>query len=54
MEQVQLMIREGVLGDIVELRGRGKEDRRGGGEDLMVLGTHIMDLMRMCGGEPSS
>ena len=54
MEQVQLMIREGVLGDIVELRGRGKEDRRGGGEDLMVLGTHIMDLMRMCGGEPWS
>jgi hypothetical protein len=25
------------------MRGRGKEDARGGGQDLMVLGTHIMD-----------
>ncbi|MBN1126657.1 MAG: Gfo/Idh/MocA family oxidoreductase [Sedimentisphaerales bacterium] len=45
-------IREGLLGDILELRGRGKEDRRGGGEDLMVLGTHIMDLMRFFAGDP--
>jgi predicted dehydrogenase len=43
---------EGMLGDILELRGRGKEDRRGGGEDLMVLGTHIMDLMRFFAGDP--
>ncbi len=43
---------EGLLGDIVELRGRGKEDRRGGGEDLMVLGTHVMDLMRFFAGDP--
>ena len=40
------LIREGKLGDIVELRGNGKEDPRGGGEDMMVLGTHIFDLMR--------
>jgi len=44
-------IDEGMLGDILELRGRGKEDRRGGGEDLMVLGTHIMDLMRFFAGD---
>lgn len=25
--------------------GRGKCDARGGGEDLIVLGTHILDLM---------
>jgi predicted dehydrogenase len=43
---------DGLLGDILELRGRGKEDRRGGGEDLMVLGTHVMDLMRLIAGEP--
>ncbi len=41
----------GLLGDILELRGRGKEDRRGGGEDLMVLGTHVMDLMRCFAGD---
>jgi predicted dehydrogenase len=45
-------IKEGLLGDILELRGRGKEDRRGGGEDLMVLGTHVMDLMRFFVGDP--
>ncbi len=45
-------ISEGLLGDILELRGRGKEDSRGGGEDLMVLGTHSMDLMRFFAGDP--
>jgi predicted dehydrogenase len=45
------MIREGKLGDVLELRGHGKEDRRGGGEDLMVLGTHSFDLMRHIAGD---
>jgi predicted dehydrogenase len=45
---------KGLLGDILELRGRGKEDARGGGEDLMVLGTHVMDLMRFFAGDPRS
>lgn len=49
---VEKAIAEGLLGDILELRGRGKEDRRGGGEDLIVLGTHIMDLMRFFVGDP--
>ncbi len=52
LRHVQRAIADGVLGDIVELRGRGKEDRRGGGEDLMVLGTHVMDLMRLFAGNP--
>jgi len=52
LRHVQRAIADGVLGDIVELRGRGKEDRRGGGEDLMVLGTHVMDLMRLFAGDP--
>ncbi|MHC4581248.1 MAG: Gfo/Idh/MocA family protein [Planctomycetota bacterium] len=52
LRHVQSAIADGVLGDIVELRGRGKEDRRGGGEDLMVLGTHVMDLMRLFAGAP--
>lgn len=47
-------IAEGLLGDILELRSRGKEDQRGGGEDLMVLGTHVMDLMRFFAGDPQS
>lgn len=43
---VQSLLAEGVIGDLLELRGRGKEDRRGGGEDLWVLGSHILGLMR--------
>lgn len=54
LRHVQQLIGDGVLGDILELRGRGKEDRRGGGEDLMVLGTHIMDLMRLFASDPQS
>jgi predicted dehydrogenase len=47
------MIASGKIGRIMELRGRGKEDAtRGGGEDLWVLGTHVMDLIRLFGGDP--
>ncbi|MBN2271344.1 MAG: Gfo/Idh/MocA family oxidoreductase [Sedimentisphaerales bacterium] len=54
VEHARQLIAAGNLGDIVELRGRGKEDRRGGAEDLMVLGTHIMDLMRFFAGDARS
>ncbi len=46
------VIDSGRIGDIFELRGRGKEDTRVGGEDMMVLGTHIMDLIRLFAGDP--
>jgi predicted dehydrogenase len=52
LERVREMIADGRLGDLLELRGRGKEDSRGGGQDLMVLGTHIFDLMRFLAGNP--
>lgn len=45
------LIAAGRIGDVLELRGHGKEDRRGGGEDLMVLGTHSFDLMRHLAGD---
>jgi predicted dehydrogenase len=48
---VRDLIGAGRLGDLLELRARGKEDQRGGGEDLMVLGTHLMDLMRFVAGD---
>jgi predicted dehydrogenase len=50
-DRVKELIAGGAIGEVLELRGRGKEDRRGGGEDLMVLGTHVMDLMRGLMGE---
>jgi predicted dehydrogenase len=51
---IQELITAGKIGRLLELRGRGKEDRRGGGEDLWVLGTHIFDLIRIFGGEARS
>lgn len=49
------LLDDGIIGDILELRGRGKEDRRGGGEDLWVLGSHVFALMRSVGrGDPTS
>lgn len=52
LRRVRDLIAQGRLGDLIEMRGRGKEDARGGGQDLMVLGTHIMDLMRFVAGDP--
>jgi predicted dehydrogenase len=48
---VKKLIADGGIGDVLEIRGRGKEDARGGGEDLWVLGSHALDLMRAIGGE---
>lgn len=46
-------IEDGLVGDVLELRTRGKEDHRAGGEDLMVLGTHCMYLLRYFAGPAS-
>jgi predicted dehydrogenase len=54
LQRVKDLIADGRIGDILELRGRGKEDARAGGEDLMVLGTHIFDLMRFIAGDARS
>ena len=40
------LLAEGAIGDILNVRMNGKEDNRGGGEDLMVLGTHLFDMLR--------
>ena len=50
-ERVKELIADGRLGDVLELRSRGKEDQRGGGQDLMVLGTHLFDFMRYFAGD---
>lgn len=52
MRRVQELIAGGAIGQIQELRGHGKDDRRAGGEDLMVLGSHICDVMRIFAGNP--
>jgi len=41
----KLLWEESLIGTILDARGRGKEDARAGGEDLIVLGSHVLDLM---------
>lgn len=52
LRTVQRLIADGQIGRVLEFRGRGKEDHRGGGEDLCVLGIHVMDMIRALGGHP--
>jgi len=46
IQRIKAMIEEGRIGDVVSIYSAGKCDRRGGGEDMMVLGTHTFNLMR--------
>lgn len=48
------LIHSGQLGRVLEFRSRGKEDSRGGGEDLWVLGSHVLNLIQYLGGGPRS
>ncbi len=52
-DRVKELLASNAIGEVLEVRGRGKEDRRGGGEDLLVLGSHVMDLFRGVLGEAS-
>jgi predicted dehydrogenase len=48
------LLEGGEIGTPLTVIGRGKCDHRGGGEDLIVLGTHILDLMVYFFGSPQS
>lgn len=45
------LVAAGRIGKLRLIRGYGKMDQRGGVQDLMVLGTHILDLMRLFAGD---
>jgi predicted dehydrogenase len=49
---VAKLIQDGLIGRMLEMRGRGKEDARGGSLDLWVLGSHIVNLGCYFGGDP--
>jgi predicted dehydrogenase len=53
LQVIRKMIDGGALGRVLELRARGKEDPRGGGEDLWVLGSHILNMMHVIAGDPT-
>jgi predicted dehydrogenase len=54
MPVVLKLIAGGAIGRVLELRGRGKEDTRGGSLDLWVLGSHVVNLADMIGGRPTA
>src|SRR5258706_3639036 len=45
-------IDDGLIGELLQIDAFGKQDHRAGGEDMMVLGTHLFDLMRFFAGNP--
>lgn len=49
---VQRLVKEDTIGRLLELRGRGKEDARGGAQDLWVLGSHLLNLAVAYSGKP--
>ena len=52
LPSVEKLVRDGRIGQLLEIRGRGKEDARGGVQDLWVLGSHVFNLMNVFGGRP--
>lgn len=51
--KAKALVDAGEIGEVEEIRTRGKEDRRAGGEDMMVLGSHLCDMMRFFLGDPA-
>lgn len=41
---MQRLVREGAIGRLLEIRGRGKEDNRGPGTDLWMLGSQVLNV----------
>ena len=52
--EMKRMIHAGEIGRILTCVMRGKEDTRGGGEDMQVLGTHVLDAAAWLFGMPET
>ncbi|MFN3653085.1 MAG: Gfo/Idh/MocA family protein [Armatimonadota bacterium] len=52
LEHVRKLVQSGAIGTLRRIRGKGKDDSRGGAQDLIVLGTHVLDQMRYLAGDP--
>ena len=51
VHQVRDLLREKRIGKLLSMHAYGKQDHRGGGEDMLVLGTSL-NMMRFFGGDP--
>jgi len=45
-QRIKRMLDEGRIGQVHSIYTHGKQDNRGGGEDMIVLGTHTFNMMR--------
>lgn len=50
--QTKALLDQRAIGEVRQVRIQGKQDSRVGGEDMIVLGTHDFDLMRLYFGDP--
>ena len=50
--QARALVGEGLIGRVRLVQIHGKQDTRAGGEDLLVLGTHDFDYLRLLFGDP--
>ncbi|HGJ65129.1 TPA: Gfo/Idh/MocA family oxidoreductase [bacterium] len=46
IHKIKRMLDEGKIGNVQAIYAHGKQDSRGGGEDMIVLGTHLFNMMR--------
>lgn len=53
VQAVKQLVKQGRIGTLLSMSAVGKQDRRGGGEDMLVLGTHLFNLMRFFAGDPT-
>lgn len=51
VQAVRQYLEEGRIGRVQAIHAHGKQDRRGGGEDMIVLGTHLFNMMRYFAGD---
>lgn len=51
MAHIKELLNAGRIGELVEMRGRGIEDKRPAPHDLISHGTHIFDMMRFFHGD---
>lgn len=48
---IRQMLNDGKIGTVQAIYASGKQDHRGGGEDMIVLGTHLFNMMRFFVGD---
>lgn len=49
--RLEKALRDGLIGEVLEIHTVGQMGSRAGGQDMMVLGLHVFDLARLFAGE---